>query len=99
MLKLPTTSDYAQEFTCLLGKTSYTFNLYFNTLNDGWFLDISSPADRLTVNGIPVVLGVDLMRPHVGFRGRLFCVSYGDTVDPKEGAFPDNCGIYWSATL
>ena len=70
--EIPTSSDN-QTFNISLVGATYVINLYWNTINLTWMIDISDITNNQILTGIPVVANVDLLAPfgYFNFDGQL----------------------------
>lgn len=64
MYKIPLTTG-AQSFSINLGDVQYRMKLiYRSSEGGGWFLDMERADETDAIYGIPLVLGVDLLKQH-----------------------------------
>jgi hypothetical protein len=79
-------SPSPQRFTITLAGTSYELTfMWRETTEGGWFLDIAEPGAAPIIQGIPLVIGVDLLKQYgyLGIAGSLIVMKDDEpTVDP-----------------
>lgn len=94
--ELPMTDAPSQEFICELGGVKFLFRVQLNVRGDTWTLDVSSSEDEPIVQGIPLVLGADLLTNERFTYGNLFLVDYESTgFDPTANNLAEY-GLIWS---
>ncbi len=69
-----------QQFTIALGTTVYTLLLFWNAVQQGWFLNIGDNNNNPIVSGIPLVTGADLLAQYeyLNFGGSLYVQTASD---------------------
>jgi hypothetical protein len=103
IIRLPFSSDPNQTVTIQLGsKTTqfsgnYQFWAYFNDRVGVWCIDISDANSGVIIlQGIPLVLGCDLLAPYKLGIGML--IVFDETSSNKEATFDslgDITNVYW----
>jgi hypothetical protein len=98
IVQLPFTNDPAQQVTVQLGTVKYDFTVRWNDRARTWCLDmLDHNSQSPIVQGVPLVLGLDLLQP-------LALVGVGSLVVNDEDnsgldAGPDDLGgrvnVYW----
>jgi len=96
-LILPFTTDPAQTVTVQLGARSLQFDLQWNDRRNWWTMDITdSPTSTILIQGIPLVLGSDLLRAYDLGLGHFIVID--ETSTDTEATF-DSLGVstnvYW----
>ena len=79
-----------ETFTISLGGTDYRLTVAYRNVDlGGWFVDIADTAGNQILNGVPMVIGVDLLKQykHLGIAGALTVES----LDSNPATF-DNLG-------
>lgn len=93
--ELPITNDPSQQFTVELAGIDYIFRLNLNVRGDVWMLSVSTVNDDPIIEGIPMVLGADLLANERFVEGILFVADYNSTgIDPTGDNLTDY-GLIW----
>ena len=88
-----------QKFAISLGGQSYNLNLYWNTVNQTWILDINDSGNNPIVNGIQLVTGIGLLHQYayLGFVGDLFIQTSNDPdALPTYSGMGTTSGLYYT---
>ena len=94
---IPTSSDN-QTFNISLVGATYVINLYWNTINLTWIIDISDITNNQILTGIPVVANIDLLAPfgYLNFGGQLIAqTDHAIDVPPTFGNLGTDGHIYF----
>jgi len=89
-----------QTFSISLGGNTYNLNLYWNTVNQTWILDINDSGNNPIVNGIQLVTGIGLLRQYryLGFVGDLFVqTSNNPDALPTYDGMGTSSGLYYTS--
>jgi hypothetical protein len=78
MIEIPLTSYPDQRFNIALDSISYEMRVIYNTRSSIWTLDIAQGNIEI-LNGIPLLLGGDIMRPFTTGPSRLFVFNIGSS--------------------
>lgn len=94
---LPTTSQTSQQFTCQLGENKLQFDVRFNDRQGVWMMAITDAitAEKL-VDGVALLLGVDLLEPFNLSIGHL--IVYDEDGTNKDAGADDlgsRVNVYW----
>lgn len=95
IFELPITNEPSQEFICELAGIDYIFRLTLNVRADLWMLDVSSVDDYPIVQGLPLVLGSDLLATERFTVGMLFIADYNNKGDDPNGDNISDYGLIW----
>jgi len=83
MLQIPLTNDPSQVFSIDLNGIVYDLAILYNTREGVWTLNISS--SDLTINGISLVTGANLILQHPSLLDSLFLINLSeDLEDPTS---------------
>jgi hypothetical protein len=97
IIKLPLSSDPAQSFITQLGSTKYQFDVRWNDRAAVWCADIVDAATQQAIlQGLPLVLGCELLQPYNLAMGRLLVVD--ETGTAKDASYDDlgtRVNVYW----
>lgn len=99
MYEVPVTNDAAQRFTTQLGEPKLVFDIQWNDRSNLFSLTLSDETtQQVYFQGVPLVLGVDLLEPYNYRLGSLFVM---DTTNRGQEANRDNFGdsvkLYWAS--
>ena len=96
ILELPLTNDFSQQFVTAINGQKYQFNVDLNTRSGLWTLSISTEFGEPLIQGIPLVLGGDLLSNNRFMNGLLYLVDYtGKAQDPTADNLT-SFGLVWS---
>ncbi len=97
IIQLPLTSDTSQTFTILLGAISYDMAVRWNDRSGTWVLDITDSASQtILVQGIPLVLGTDILSPYGLAMGYMVVVDQsGQGLDAGVDDLGSRVNVYW----
>lgn len=87
----------SQTLQIVLAGVRYVLTVRWNETNSAWTLDITDSAGR-TVNGIPIITGVDLLAPYsyLNFGGSLVAQTDTDaTAVPTYTNLGSTGHLYW----
>lgn len=97
MVKIPL-SQGAQYFNITLGDYSYRLSLaYRKATYGGWFLDIDRADETVSLHGIPLVCGVDLLG-QFQYKGLGHLYAFVDGKYVKTPSWDDmgkSVDLYW----
>lgn len=97
ILELPISGDASQQFVTQLGTAKYQFNIDLNTRSELWSLSISTELGEPLIQGIPLVLGADLLSNNRFMDGLLYLVDYtGKGLNPTADNLT-SFGLVWSS--
>lgn len=97
IISLPVSSDSAQTFITQLGDVKYLFNLRWNDRSQCWCMDMLTDSDQVVLlQGIPLVLGCDLLQPYNLGIGRMLVVDEsGQGLDASYNDLGSRVKVYW----
>lgn len=88
-----------QKFAVSLGGEVYNLNIYWNTVNQTWMLDINDSGNTPIVNGIQLVTGIGLLHQYqyLGFPGDMFIQTTNDPdALPTYSGMGINSNLYFT---
>ena len=99
MYEISVTNDAAQRFTTQLGEPKLIFDIQWNDRTQLFSLTLSDETtQQVYFQGVPLVLGVDLLEPYNYGLGSLFVM---DTTNRSQEAnltnFGDSVKLYWAS--
>lgn len=92
-------STGAQSFTVNLGGIQYRMTLtYRNSVGGGWFLDMQRVDETDAILGIPLLIGIDLLRnyEHKGFGHLVALLDSGAKAEPSFEDMGSTIRLYWN---
>ena len=100
IIRLPLTSDPAQDFVTQLGSIKYEFYVRYNDRGSFWTMNVTDYVSQtLLIAGMPLVLGCDLLAPYILGNGTMVAVdetgSSTDAGDPSSGDLGSRVNVYW----
>lgn len=96
-LILPFTTDPAQTVTVQLGTRSLTFDLQWNDRRSWWTMTITdAPTSTILIEGIPLVLGSDLLRAYDLGLGHFIVIDETSTAtEATSASLGTSTNVYW----
>lgn len=96
-LQLPFTNDPAQTVTVQLGTRSLTFDLQWNDRRGWWTMSITdAPSSTILIQGVPLVLGSDLLRAYdLGIGHFLTFDESGTGTEATFDSLGVTTNVYW----
>jgi hypothetical protein len=94
---VPMTTDPAQRFISQLGDIKYRFDIQYNDRSGVWTLSLQEDLSELVLfQGVPMLLGVDLLRPYNFNIGQLVMLDTSASLqDATDADFSDRVVLYW----
>lgn len=97
IVEIPVTADAAQSFVTQLGDVKFKFDLQWNDRSSQYSLTLTNDeTEQVYVQGLPLVLGTDLLEPYSLGLGALLVVDMNNT---HTEATLDSLGarvkLYW----
>lgn len=82
LIKIPLKKDtYYYSYSISLDNETYILTFRYNTFYTRWIFDINTRLDEPIINGIPLAMGVDLLKRYADTRlppGNLFLINMND---------------------
>lgn len=97
MFEIPVSADAAQVFTTQLGDFRYVFDIQWNDRSQQFSLTLSNEdTQQVYFEGLPIVLGTDLLEPYNYAIGSLLVIDTSNTGrEATLDDFGDRVKIYW----
>jgi len=88
MFQIPVGTDAAQQFTTQLGELKFVFDIQWNDRSNQFSLTLyNEDTSQIYFEGIPIVLGTDLLEPYNYGIGSLLAIDSSNT--GSEAALSD----------
>jgi hypothetical protein len=97
IIALPLSSDPAQSFITQLGNEKYQFDVRWNDRSGVWTMDLTRDSDQaILLQGIPLVLGCDILSSYTLGIGRMLVVDEtGTHTDASYNDLGSRVKVYW----